>query len=98
MHDDVQVEELDRFQRAPYFFPAAGEIRTGEYIDQGALQCGGTHGVIPARSLSFTPNSGSSLAMPGNLEAIAREMERQYGGAVAFEHSRLTVDGKGIGF
>lgn len=37
-------------------------------------------------------------AMPENLEAIAREMERLYSGAVGFEHSQLTVEGKGSGF
>jgi conjugal transfer pilus assembly protein TraD len=44
------------------------------------------------------PDISHDPAMPENLEAIAREMERQYSGALGFEHSQLTVEGKGSGF
>ena len=44
------------------------------------------------------PDSSHDPAMPENLEAIAREMARQYAGAVSVEQNKLTVEGKGIGF
>lgn len=44
------------------------------------------------------PDNSHDSAMPEDLEAIAREMERQYGVAVDVEPKGLTVEGTGSGF
>lgn len=43
-------------------------------------------------------DSSHDSAMPENLEVIAREMTRQNTGAASVEQSKLTLEGKGIGF
>ena len=73
-HDVVDVEELDRCQRAPDFLPAACEVRAMQDIHQRPLQTCYSHGYTRALGVEharvLSPGAAQGCGKPRSPENL----------------------------